>query len=117
MSAFPSLSCPPSYPLDPDGDIEDTVIRSPQEAGYEQTRPRTTRARRSFGLDYPLLPDVDVSLLRAFEITTLRNGADAFSWTHPLSGTTYTVRLAAPIQYKRNQSAGVVDVSMKFREV
>lgn len=119
MPNFPALSTPPSYPIDPDGEIEDAILRSPMEAGYEQTRPRTTRARRSFGINYIGLKSADEALLRAFEITTLRNGADSFNWTHPLSATVYTVRLTGgAIKFVRIKSkAGLVNVSMKLREV
>ena len=117
MPTFPTLSKPPSYPLDPDGEIEDVVMRSPQEAGYEQTRPRTTRARRNFGVNYQALPDADTDLLRTFEITTLRNGADAFAWTHPLSGTVYTVRLTGQIKFRRNNAGAMSNVSFALREV
>lgn len=117
MAAFPTLSRAPSFPIDPDGELEDTVIRSPQTAGYDQTRPRTTRVRRNFGVSYRALGATDESTLRAFEVTTLRNGADSFTWTHPLSGTTYTVQLIGPIKYGRKQAGGVVDVSFKLREV
>lgn len=117
MAAFPTLSRAPSYPLDPDGEVEDVIMRSQAEAGYEQTRPRSTRARRNFGLSYQNIPDADIATLRAFEITTLHNGADSFTWTHPLSGTTYAVRLAAPIRYAHTRASGFGDVSMNLREV
>lgn len=120
MAAFPTLSRPPSHPIDPDGEAEDVILRSPQEAGYEQTRPRTTRARRNFGVNYVGIEPADEALLRAFEITTLRNGADSFTWTHPISGTTYTVRLnPAPIKWSRTRgkAGGVVTASFKIREV
>lgn len=117
MTAFPTLSRAPSLPLDPDGEIEDVILRSPMEAGYEQTRPKTTRARRIFGLNYRALGNADVTLLRTFETTTLRNGADSFTWTHPLSGTTYTVRLTAPIKFARAQAGTLSEVSMMLREV
>lgn len=117
MANFPTLSRVPSYPLDPDGELEDVVIRSPQTGGYNQTRPRTTRARRNFGVNYKALKDVDVNLLRTFETTTLRNGADSFTWTHPLSGTTYTVQIIGGIKYSRKQPPGVVDVMFKLMEV
>lgn len=118
MATFPTLSRAPSYPLDPDGELEDVLIRSPQESGYEQVRPRTTRARRSFGLNYNALSDADVAVLRNFELVTLVNGADAFSWTHPLSGVVYTVRLAAPIKYAKALRAPTLStVSFTLREV
>lgn len=115
MPTFPTLSQAPDFPLDPDGEIEDLVLRSGAEAGYEQTRPRFTRARRTWGVNYLLLPDADVTLLRAFETSTLRNGADSFTWTHPLGGT-YTVRLAQPIKIARDTPA-VANVSLLLREV
>lgn len=117
MANFPTLSVAPSYPLSPDGDTEDVVIRSPQTAGYEQTRPRTTRTRRTFGLNYKALDDTDAGLLRAFEITTLRNGADSFAWTHPLSGTVYTVRLTGPIKFAKQQVGTHSVVALTLREV
>ena len=115
MAAFPTLTRPPIYPLDPDGELEDAVLRSESEAGYEQTRPKFTRARRSFGLRYRM-SDADVATLRAFELTTLVNGSDSFTWTHPLTSTSYTMRLTAPIKYAIS-SLGVTDVSFMMREV
>lgn len=98
MTAFCTLKTSPLYPISPDGVIEDGVIRSPAEGGYEQTRPRFTRARRTWGLSY-IVDATDLATLRAFEWTTVSNGADLFTWTHPVSGVSYTVRLAAPIQF------------------
>jgi len=115
MAAFPTLTRGPIYPLDPDGDLEDATLRSASEAGYEQTRPKFTRARRSFGLRYKM-PDADVATLRAFELTTLVNGSDSFAWTHPLRATSHTVRLTAPIRYSIS-SLGLSDVSFTIREV
>ncbi|MHB0925887.1 MAG: hypothetical protein ACYC1F_05230 [Gallionellaceae bacterium] len=117
MANFPTLSCSPSFPLDPDGEIEDVVLRSPFEGGYEQTRPRSTRTRRTFGLNYKALNNADVALLRAFEITTLRNGADSFTWTHPLSATSYTVRLTGPIKFAKQQVSTHSAVALTLREV
>jgi hypothetical protein len=114
MPAFPTLTKAPSYPLDPDGEIEDVILRSDTTAGYEQARPRFTRARRVWGLNYPDLPSVDESALRTFELTTLRNGADKFTWNHPVSGS-FTVRLMGPIKFAKNRYGGV-DVSFKIRE-
>jgi hypothetical protein len=117
MANFPTLSRAPSFPLDPDGELEDVILRSSAEAGYEQTRPRTTRARRTFGLNYKALSNADVALLRTFETTTLRNGADSFAWTHPLSATVYTVRLTAPIKFARTQTGTHSTVALTLREV
>lgn len=116
MANFPVLSRNPIYPLDPDGSIEDVVIRSPQASGYEQTRPRSTRARRNFGLNYINLASLDEAALRTFEVTTLRNGADSFLWTHPTSAVVYTVRLTAPIKISRINVIGI-NATLQIREV
>lgn len=115
MAAFPTLTTLPRFPLDPDGELEDAVLRSNFEGGYEQTRPKYTRARRSYGLSYQL-QSADEATLRAFELTTLNNGADSFVWTHPLRATTHTVRLTAPIKYQQ-RTPTVCDVSFMVREV
>jgi phage-related protein len=115
MAAFPTLTAKPIYPLDPDGTLDDAAIRSDYTAGYEQARPKFTRAQRSFGVRYTL-DNTDTATLRSFELTTLANGADSFTWTHPISATTYTVRLTAPIRYIR-QLPGITDVQFVVREV
>lgn len=115
MPAFPALNDPPCYPLDPNGELEDSVLRSPFQAGYQQTRPKFTRARRQFGVRYKL-KDADVATLRDFELTTLVNGAASFTWTHPLTAVSYTVQLAAPIKYGKS-SRGISDVSFVLQEV
>lgn len=115
MAVFPTLSKAPAFPLDPDGELEDAILRSPMEAGYEQSRPKFTRARRTYGLRYRLMAS-DLAALRDFETVTLRNGADSFTWTHPIAGTTHAVRLTAPIKYAYS-NRGLTDVSFAIREV
>ena len=115
MAAFPTLSATPIYPLTPNGELEDNIIRSPYTAGYEQSRPRFTRARRIFGLNYNLQA-ADEALLRDFELTTLHYGADSFTWVHPISGLTYVVQLTAPIKFGE-ESYGLCAVSLTIKEV
>ena len=115
MPTFPTLTRAPIYPLDPDGELEDAVLRSSTEAGYQQTRPKFTRARRKFGVRYKM-SDADVVTLRDFERVTLINGSAAFTWTHPLTAASYTVHLAAPIRYAKS-SLGLSDVSFSLEEV
>ena len=116
--AFPTLSRNPAE-LSPDGDPIDSLLASESDAGYEQTRPKFTRQRRIWGVTYNELPAADVATLRTYRDTTLVNGSSAFTWTHPLLGTTHTVRL---IDGKINYSSaadkyGVSQVSFKLREV
>ena len=115
MTTFVTLAGVPGYPMDPDGEIDDAVLRSDTTAGYEQTRPKFTRARRSWGVNYPDMIGADVALLKAFELTTLRNGADMFDWPHPITGT-FTVRLKGPIKFAKDDFGGT-RVSFALREV
>jgi hypothetical protein len=116
--AFPTLSVKPVFPLAQDGELEDVVLRTPTDAGYEQTRPRFTRARRTWGpLNYVAMPNADVATLRTYEQTTLGNGSLPFAWTHPISKTVYTVRLAGPIKYSRTTVPTQTAVSFTLQEV
>lgn len=115
MTDFVTLSVAPSYPLSPDGEIEDVLIRSENTAGYRQTRPRFTRARRTWGVSYDHMGATDVGNLKTFEQVTLVNGAAEFNWTHPVSGT-FVVQLKGPIKYNLNDYGGH-QVSFELEEV
>lgn len=115
--AFPTLSQVPAVPIAPDGELEDVILRTPTDAGYVQTRPRFTRARRTWGLNYPALSNADADILRDYERLTLHNGADPFAWTHPISSVVYTVQLAGPITYARDFSENVTAASFTLQEV
>jgi hypothetical protein len=44
------------------------------------------------------MTDSDKSSLFTFENTTVRQ-TDSFTWVHPYTGTSYTVRFAGPLEY------------------
>lgn len=92
-STWPSIQAP-SYPLGENP--EDAVIRSPYDAGYEQTRPRFTRNRTTYQLKWPAMSAADVATLRTFYITTLGNGAGIIDWTYPGTSTVKAVRFKEP---------------------
>lgn len=117
MSNFLGLSKGPSLPLDPDGVMEDVVIRTPTEAGYVQTRPRFTRSRLMWGLVYNVLPDADIAILKNWENVTIRNGSDVFTWQHPASLVTYDVHLTGPVKYAKTQYPTLTSVSMTLQQV
>lgn len=117
MSNFLLLSRGPSLPLEPDGVIEDVVIRTPTEAGYIHTRPRYTRARLMWGVNYSVLSEADVAIIKNWEIVTIRNGSDSFSWDHPVSLTVYTVRLTGPVKYDRTAFPTLSRVSFTIQQV
>lgn len=89
MPTFPTLSVLPSYPLK--DDAEDPTLKSNFEAGYTLARTRFTRQRKLFSLVYNKLPNADKLLLEAF-CDTVHGGADTFTWTHPITSVSYTVR-------------------------
>ena len=116
MAAFPTLTIGPSYPLDPDGELEDATLRSPFEGGYELTRQKFTRTRRSWGVRYEALGQTDKDSLVTFEKDTVKGGADSFTWTHPKTSTVYTVRFTGPVKYAY-VTFGIYSVSFMLREV
>jgi hypothetical protein len=76
---------------------DDPAIRSEMEGGYTITRPRYTRIRRKWNLQWNAMSGTDYGLLTAFWAAT-RGGSLSFSWTCVTDGTTKTVRFAAPLK-------------------
>ena len=113
MSAWPSIAAP-VFPLSENR--EDGVIRSAFEAGYEQTRRRFTRCRKTFGLKWSVLSAADKSTLMTFFDTTTGGGADSFTWTYPGTATTYTVRFTGPPKVALVAN-GLYEVELELREV
>lgn len=112
MQAYPAISVPPSL-LSPDGALAvDPTLKSQSEAGYELTRAKFTRPRRKWGVNYDLLNDTDMGLLRAFEVE-VQVGALSFTWTHPVSSTVYTVRFGGPITGP-DVSKGGINLKISF---
>lgn len=66
-------------------------VRSDFENGYVQSRPRWTRTRRVFQLQWRSMSSSDKETLAAFFEDNL---GGTFTWTHPSDGTSYTVRFA-----------------------
>lgn len=98
MAIFPSLSKKPAYPLEESH--EDSVIRSAMDAGYEVTRARFTRSRRTWSLRYRLTPTSDATTLRNFFQNTVKNGSESFTWVHPVFDTSHTVTFKEPIHFE-----------------
>lgn len=113
MANFPTLSLNSYYPIDEER--EDSVIRSKFEGGYEQTRQRFTRLRRTWSLVYKTLTPADKTALDDFMVT-VKGGADSFNWTHPVTSTVYAVRLEKPLKFSY-VSKDLYDVEMTLKEV
>ncbi len=91
MPTFPTLSKAPVYPLS--WSKEDNTIRTPFEAGYQQTRSRFTRTRRKWAIQYENLTSADAVLLDAFADGDDIDGATgSFTWVEPITEVSRTVR-------------------------
>lgn len=97
--AFPVLSINPLVEPFEQTAALDPTIRSEQEAGYVQTRPRFTRVPRKWHIAYSGLPLADKSALESHEIS-VNFGAGMFSWTNPIDGATHNVRYLGSIKFK-----------------
>ena len=104
----------PAFPLGESG--EDTVIRSPFEAGYEQTRARFTRSRATFSLQWKAMPVYDLVLLKAFYKDGVGNGAGLFDWEYPKTREIKTVRFTKPIESVEVEH-NIYQVQVTLREV
>lgn len=113
MPTYPTLNQKPQYPLDEDR--EDSAIKSDFEGGYQHTRPRYTRVRRIFDIKYINLSDADKTTLETF-INTVKGSANSFTWTHPKTSTTYTVRFDKPPKFTYVHY-GLWNVEFKLNEV
>lgn len=113
MPAYPTLSINPEYPLDEDR--EDSTLKSDFEGGYQHTRPRFTRIRRIWNIRYKYLLDADKTALEA-HVDSVKGSADSFLWTHPKTGTQYTVRFDKPPKFSYVQY-GYWDTEFMLKEV
>ena len=96
MPTFPTLTTKPIFPVPQEK--EDSVIKSGKEGGYLQTRQRYTRIRKNFQVQYHNLSTTEMGTLDTFE-NTVKGGADSFTWTHPMTGVVYSVRLDGTIKF------------------
>jgi len=83
--AWPSIEDPSSLKEAP----QKRQIKSDFAGGYVQSRPKWTRTRKLFTLGWEAMSDADKETLETFFDNNL---GGTFSWTHPISETTYTVR-------------------------
>jgi hypothetical protein len=103
MADYPTLTVLPSVPIKES--TEDPVIRSNSEAGYLHTRKRFTKARHSFSLNYEKMPNADKVALDAF-CDVVGGGVSSFTWVHPITSTSYTVRFNARPEFTSGEHDG-----------
>jgi hypothetical protein len=116
MANFPTVSRSPRISGYEEGVSNDTTIRTRSEAGYVKTRPRSTRFPDKWKATYPALTTAEKDSIRVFEKTTVKLGADAFVWTHPVDGAK-TVRFSELVKYTPVSKSSLWDVTISVEEV
>lgn len=77
------------------------TLRSPFEAGYEQTRAKTTIAPKEFSFHHKNISAANVTTWLAFW-DAHRGGGEAFNFTDPRTATVFSVRFAADVMAGRD---------------
>lgn len=119
MADFPTIAAP-NIPIKITTD--DPAIRTDAEGGYEMTRPRYTRIRKTFGLEWVALTNADYLLLKA-HYEAMGGGSDMFNFTSPIDGSTvHVVRFNKPIdatliQFDRLGNPKYWQVGIELKEV
>jgi len=118
---FPSLEeC--NYPSSLEPELEDNSIRTDMQNGTVKVRPRSTKNRTTFNIEYPLRTFSESKVLEDFydEVRMYT----PFTWTHPTDKDElgnflqYGVRFKEPIKVKQDGSKPFVkDISMIIEEV
>ena len=111
---WPSTLPNPLYPLAVTR--EDNVLRSNKDAGYEQTRRRYTRERKSYDLSWTAMRAADRNTIANFYDNETADGSLSFMWTHPIEGTTAEYRFTGPIKESLS-NPGLYEVSCQIKQV
>ena len=102
MAAYPTLSQntdgSPDFGQAPA--ISDPTYRSPKESGIVKTGMKVSWVPLQWSFTYTGLSNSNKNTLETFERDTASFGATEFTWTHPISSTTYNVRFARPISFR-----------------
>jgi phage-related protein len=94
---------------------EDAAIRTEFETGMVQSRPRYTRARRTWMLSWEYMRGADYRVLRSF-YDQMRGGSLSFDWQNPAELIFFNVRFKGEIR-SRNQSADFWNVNVTLEQV
>mgnify|MGYP001578067759 CR=1 FL=1 len=117
MPNFPSFAVAPSVEGWEEEAASDPTIRSETEGGYTQTRPRFTRIRGKWTIQYTTMTLADKNTMKTFERTTVIGGSNSFTWTNPADSTQYTVRFLGTVKYKMHINKNYWDISFVLEEV
>ena len=110
---FPDIALP-DYPLKITR--EDNILRSTTDAGYQITRQRYTRARKTYELTWKTMRQDDRDTLIDFFERRTANGSLPFYWINPIDDTRHQVRFTEPITESLT-SFQLYSIAIKIMEV
>jgi hypothetical protein len=96
------------------GAIYRPQIRTEFEGNYVQSRPRATRATRRWTLVWNAMTEAHYQLLDAYFIANI---GVTFSWTEPITTTSYTVRFSEDSLQWSHFNKGVRSVSLGLETI
>ena len=111
LPSWPSIA-KPSHPME-ESDFRGQV-RTEFEGGYVQTRSRETRARKRWSLRWIAMTEADWGTLSTFFRSYL---GSTFTWTHPITSASYTVRFSDDTLQSNVKIAGRREVTVNIEEV
>lgn len=96
MSTFPQaeLTSYPTYPIKEQ--IINSAISSPFENGMVQVRPRFTRDRRRWSINYKALTEAEKIIVKNFYLS-VSGGSYYFTWVNPMDNSEHTVRFVSDL--------------------
>ena len=110
----------PSWPsiANPSNGLEEEVflpqIKDEFEANYVQSRREVSSAKSRWPLSWSIMTEAHYQLLKTFFIA---NQGSTFSWTHPLSGVTYTCRFSNNSLKSKMKGQYRIEVQCPIEEV
>ena len=112
MTTYPST---PRFIFDGEIITKKGALRSESEAGYTMSRPRFTKSKKSFTLNYTAIKNEDYATLEAFFEA---NQGSNFSFSHPIDPSkSYTVTFAIDELKAKPVSAGRCSTVVELIEV
>lgn len=91
-----SLNSYPTFPIREQ--VVDPAISSPFENGMVQTRPRFTRIRRRWVINYRALTEEEKDIIKNFYINDTVGGSYFFEWENPMTEVTHSVRFTRDLE-------------------
>lgn len=98
MSSWPA-SLPQTHFLGTSVGDDESRIRSSMDAGPALVRNRFTAHTQSVNVPI-VITGAQLAVFNTFYRTTLNNGADSFTWTHPIDGSSVSYRFINPPKWE-----------------